>query len=68
MNDPEASFDSAEIDRHRLAGEISLVLEHGTLEEKRSMARLIRRFNPNADAVLASYDINHNDNPYAPEL
>lgn len=58
MNPSSPLSDSA-IETLRVAGEISLVLEHGTPEEKRSMGRLLRDLRP-ADyrEVLQSYNIN----------
>lgn len=48
----------AEIERQRIAGEISLILEHGSEEEKQSMARLLMALRPEDYAVvLESYGV-----------
>lgn len=46
-----------EIDKHRIAGDISLILENGTYEEKQSLGRVIRSLNPNWKEILDSYNI-----------
>ncbi len=55
----EAELTDAEIETQRIAGEISLRLEHGTDEEKASLLRLIEHCSgrKKRDEVAASYGI-----------
>lgn len=50
---------NAEIDNLRVAGELSLVLEHGTVEEKASMLRLFKSLRTPEDyeAIRDSYGL-----------
>lgn len=52
----------AQLELHRIAGDISLVLEHGSEDEKQSLGRLIRGERPDDyRQVLASYGITLSD-------